>query len=72
MESTTPETLVEAETVERAGIEPLGGIDVGNRWGPIAANWAPKAGAANYAFNDAHAMMAFVGAGFLWATRKSR
>jgi hypothetical protein len=41
----------------------LGGIDVGDRWATLAANWAPKAGAGNYAFNDAHAMMAFVGAG---------
>jgi len=41
----------------------LGGIDVGDRWASLAANWAPKASAGNYAFNDAHAMMAFVGAG---------
>ncbi|WP_379062100.1 tetratricopeptide repeat protein [Mesorhizobium sp. UC74_2] len=41
----------------------LGGIDVGDRWAHLAANWAPKAAAGNYAFNDAHAMMAFVGAG---------
>lgn len=41
----------------------LGGIDVGDRWTELAANWSPKAGAGNYAFNDAHAMMAFVGAG---------
>src|SRR4051812_26409886 len=41
----------------------LGGVDVGDRWGSIAANWGPKAGSGNYAFNDAHAMMAFVGAG---------
>lgn len=41
----------------------LGGIDVGDRWRLLAENWAPKAGAANYAFNDMHAMMAFVGAG---------
>ena len=41
----------------------LGGVDVGDRWAAIAANWAPMAGAGNYAFNDAHAMMAFVGAG---------
>ncbi|TIS60286.1 MAG: tetratricopeptide repeat protein [Mesorhizobium sp.] len=41
----------------------LGGIDVGDRWAALAANWAPKAGAGNYAFNDVHAMMAFVGAG---------
>ena len=41
----------------------LGGVDVGGRWANLAANWAPKAAAGNYAFNDAHAMMAFVGAG---------
>jgi hypothetical protein len=41
----------------------LGGVDVGGRWQKLADNWEPKAGAANYAFNDAHAMMAFVGAG---------
>ena len=41
----------------------LGGVDVGDRWATLAANWVPKAGAGNYAFNDAHAMMAFVGAG---------
>jgi tetratricopeptide (TPR) repeat protein len=41
----------------------LRGVDVGDRWGPIAANWAPKAGDRNYAFNDVHAVMAFVGAG---------
>jgi hypothetical protein len=41
----------------------LGGADVGDRWNALADNWAPKAGAGNYAFNDAHAMMAFVGAG---------
>jgi tetratricopeptide (TPR) repeat protein len=41
----------------------LGGVDVGDRWTALAANWMPKATAGNYAFNDAHAMMAFVGAG---------
>ena len=41
----------------------LRGIDVGNRWHAVADNWAPVATAGNYAFNDAHAMMAFVGAG---------
>lgn len=40
----------------------LGGVDVGGRWAALAANWA-KASAGNYAFNDAHAMMALVGAG---------
>ncbi|MER8385149.1 tetratricopeptide repeat protein [Mesorhizobium sp. M1380] len=41
----------------------LGGVDVGARWPALAANWLPKASAGHYAFNDAHAMMAFVGAG---------
>ncbi|MGE3305526.1 MAG: tetratricopeptide repeat protein [Rhizobiaceae bacterium] len=41
----------------------LGGHDVGDRWQGIADNWAPKATSANYAFNDAHAMMSFIGAG---------
>jgi hypothetical protein len=38
-------------------------VDVGNRWADVARNWEPIAAAGNYAFNDAHAMMAFVGAG---------
>ncbi len=41
----------------------LRGIDVGGRWDSVADLWAPFAAAANYAFNDLHAMMAFVGAG---------
>ena len=41
----------------------LAGHDVGNRWEGVAQNWMPKAKSGNYAFNDAHAMMAFVGAG---------
>jgi hypothetical protein len=41
----------------------LRGIDVGDRWNAVADVWEPIAGAGNYAFNDAHAMMAFVGAG---------
>jgi hypothetical protein len=40
----------------------LGGVDAGGRWGPLADNWEALAGSATYAFNDAHAMMAFVGA----------
>jgi hypothetical protein len=43
----------------------LQGIDVGDRWDAVAANWVPVAAAGNYAFNDAHAVMAFVGAGRL-------
>lgn len=40
----------------------LRGVDVGDRWQAVADNWAPIAAAGNYAFNDWHAMMAFVGA----------
>jgi hypothetical protein len=40
----------------------LRGIDVGYRWEALADKWEPLADAGNYAFNDAHAMMAFVGA----------
>jgi len=41
----------------------LRGIDVGERWQGLADRWTPLAGAGNYAFNDLHAMLAFVGAG---------
>jgi tetratricopeptide (TPR) repeat protein len=41
----------------------LRGVDVGDRWEALADAWEPVADAAMYAFNDAHAMMAFVGAG---------
>jgi hypothetical protein len=36
-------------------------VNVGGRWDAVADNWAPIASAGNYAFNDMHAMMAFVG-----------
>jgi len=41
----------------------LRGVDVGDRFERVARNWAPIASAGNYAFNDVHAMMCFVGAG---------
>jgi len=41
----------------------LQGVDVGARWQALADSWAPVATAGNYAFNDMHAVMAFVGAG---------
>lgn len=41
----------------------LRGVDVDGRWETVADRWAPLAGAGNYAFNDWHAMMAFVGSG---------
>lgn len=40
----------------------LRGIDVGQRWESVAEGWRPFARAGNYAFNDLHAVMAFVGA----------
>jgi hypothetical protein len=41
----------------------LRGADVGERFAALAERWAPFADAGNYAFNDLHAMIAFVGAG---------
>ncbi|MFL9824993.1 tetratricopeptide repeat protein [Rhodoplanes sp. SY1] len=41
----------------------LRGIDVGDRFAVLADAWEPVAGAGLYAFNDVHAVMAFVGAG---------
>ena len=40
----------------------LRGIDSGLRWRRLAEHWAPHAGDAFCAFNDLHAMLAFVGA----------
>ena len=41
----------------------LAGIDAGDRWREVADGWEPMAGDGYYAFNDMHAMMAFVAAG---------
>ena len=41
----------------------LRGVDVGERWNALADAWEPMADCGIYAFNDMHAMMAFVGAG---------
>ncbi|MBK7234168.1 MAG: tetratricopeptide repeat protein [Sterolibacteriaceae bacterium] len=41
----------------------LRGIELGDRWQPVADAWEPVAAAGAYAFNDAHAMMAFASAG---------
>ena len=41
----------------------LRGIDLAGRWSAVAEAWAPTACDGWYAFNDVHAMMAFVGAG---------
>lgn len=39
------------------------GADCGDRWDALADLWEKQVGQSAYAFNDAHAMMAFVGAG---------
>jgi hypothetical protein len=41
----------------------LRGINVGDRWQAVADGWTAIGPAGHYAFNDAHAAMAFVGAG---------
>jgi hypothetical protein len=41
----------------------LRGVDVGDRWGAVADNWTPVAAKGDYAFNEFHAMMAFVASG---------
>jgi hypothetical protein len=41
----------------------LRGIDVGSRWQALAERWAAASQASTYAFNDLHAMLAFVSAG---------
>lgn len=38
------------------------GVDVGARWAALADRWSPAADQAFYAFNDVHALMAFIGA----------
>lgn len=44
----------------------LEGLDVGDRWGPLADAWADKTEDESwYVFNDMHATMAYVGAGRL-------
>lgn len=41
----------------------LEGVDVGDRWTPIPERWSAVAEQRLYAFNDVHALMAFLGAG---------
>jgi hypothetical protein len=41
----------------------LEGVDVGDRWRPIAELWAERSGDAFWPLLDVHAMMAFAGAG---------
>jgi hypothetical protein len=39
------------------------GVDVGQRWAPLAESWGARIEDGLYAFNDCHALMAMVGAG---------
>jgi hypothetical protein len=48
----------------------LRGVDVGDRWTAVADAWEPMADDGYYAFNDMHAMMAFVGDGRDHAVRQ--
>lgn len=41
----------------------LRGVDVGSRFASLASDWAEVAEQGHYAFNDVHAVLAFVGAG---------
>lgn len=41
----------------------LRGVDVGDRWQPLADRWHAVLVPGRYAFNDMHAMMAYAGAG---------
>jgi hypothetical protein len=41
----------------------LRGVPIGDRWQALAERWIAVSGESTYAFNDMHAMMAFVGAG---------
>ncbi|WP_326691056.1 MULTISPECIES: tetratricopeptide repeat protein [unclassified Streptomyces] len=38
---------------------------IGTRWGPLADAWAARGDGPHYAFNDTHAVMAYLGAGRL-------
>jgi len=48
----------------------LMGVDVGDRWTPIADQWQAISDESYYGFNDAHAAMALVGAGRSEALKK--
>jgi len=48
----------------------LRGLPVGQRWQELADLWLPAIAGNRYAFNDIHAMMAFVGAGRTAAQRQ--
>jgi tetratricopeptide (TPR) repeat protein len=47
----------------------LRGLDVTERWRELAAVWQARGGEGYYAFNDVHALMAYLGAGDAHAAR---
>ena len=49
----------------------LRGVDVGSRWQEIADAWTPRLTDGHYAFNDVHALMAFVGDGRTQAAERN-
>ena len=49
----------------------LRGVDVGGRWQSLADDWQPMSEDGFYAFNDVHAVMAFVGAGRISAAERT-
>jgi len=59
-------TAVALEMVDAAALLwrlHLQDVDVGNRWNELADSWKGLSGDGHYAFNDLHAMMAFVATG---------
>jgi tetratricopeptide (TPR) repeat protein len=61
-----PDSSIVLESIDAAAMLwrlKLEGVDVGDRFAPLAAAWERSAEDAFYAFNDLHAIMAFLGAG---------
>jgi tetratricopeptide (TPR) repeat protein len=61
-----PDSAIVLESIDASAMLwrlKLEGVDVGDRFAPLAAAWARAAEDAFYAFNDLHAVMAFLGAG---------
>jgi tetratricopeptide (TPR) repeat protein len=62
----TPDAQVVLEWIDASALLwrlYLEGVDVGDRWTPLAECWSRAGEDAFYAFNDLHAIMAFIGAG---------
>jgi tetratricopeptide (TPR) repeat protein len=61
-----PDSSVVLESIDASAMLwrlKLEGVDVSDRFAPLAAAWERSAEDAFYAFNDLHALMAFLGAG---------